>query len=238
MPTLGKLRRKYLNNLKLIILSQIGDPSDKANKRGKSIVDSRSTHSRMNNSQIHSTVRHPTGRQLLEIDLPKNGDYNDVMDNEIEEKYIKDLLVKNKYSIKEVNEKIILINDETKKLISDTIMENTIFNIISETVYGEIDLTVKPRIYFFLGKGNNLNISESANMGGVQASQELKDSNNLIKSESNVNPINNIEENKNDEKDKNNQVIQEDKKSNNPYPQVDPQLAPNPQIPPPQDFDP
>ena len=59
-------------------------------------------------------------------------------------------ITKYKYTIKEVNEKIILINHETKKLISDVIMENTIFNIISQTVYGEIDLTVKPRIYFFL----------------------------------------------------------------------------------------
>lgn len=32
-------------------------------------------------------------------------------------------------------------------------MENTIFNIISQTVYGEVDLTVKSRIYLFFGKG-------------------------------------------------------------------------------------
>ena len=34
-------------------------------------------------------------------------------------------------------------------------MENTIFNIICEAVYGEIDLTEKQRIYFFLDKNVN-----------------------------------------------------------------------------------
>jgi hypothetical protein len=213
LPTLGKLRQKYINNLKLLILSQIGDPSERIAKRGKSIIDSRTTHSRLNSSQVHYNKQY-TGKEFLGIELPKAEDYNDAMDNEIQEKYIKDLLTKYKYSIKEVNEKIILINDETKKLISDTIMENTIYNLISQTVYGEIDLTVKPRIYFFLGKGENLNVSESANLGNVQKNEELKTSNNLIKSESNINKSN-IEENKNDEKDKNSKIIQEDKKSNN-----------------------
>ena len=213
LPTLGKLRQKYINNLKLLILSQIGDPSERIAKRGKSIIDSRTTHSRLNSSQVHYN-RQYTGKEFLGIELPKAEDYNDTMDNEIQEKYIKDLLTKYKYSVKEINEKIILINDETKKLISDTIMENTIYNLISQTVYGEIDLTVKPRIYFFLGKGENLNVSESANLGNVQRSEDLKTSNNLIKSESNINKSN-FEENKNDEKDKNSKIIQEDKKSNN-----------------------
>ena len=60
----------------------------------------------------------------------------------------------NKYKlpIKEVNENLILVNEESRRLISDTIMENSIYNIISEGVYGETDLTEKPRIYFFSKK--------------------------------------------------------------------------------------
>ena len=35
------------------------------------------------------------------------------------------------------------------KVIPNDIMETTIYNIISEAVYGETDLTEKTRIYFF-----------------------------------------------------------------------------------------
>ena len=122
-------------------------------------------------------------------------------------------MVKYKYTIKEANEKIILTNDETKKLICDTIMENTIFNIISQTVYGEIDLTLKPRIYFFLGKGNNYLVNESANLG-VPQSGEFNNGNNLIKSENNIGKIK--EEIKINESDKiNTSKKEEDAKENN-----------------------
>ena len=69
-------------------------------------------------------------------------------------------MVKYKYSISDLNEKIIITTEDTKKVICDIIMENTLFNIISESVYGEIDLTVKPRIYFFMGKENEINLKD------------------------------------------------------------------------------
>ena len=216
LPTLGQLREKYINNLKLLVISQIGDlSSERGNKRGKSVVDSRMTHSRITSNKLNSSSTKDLGKDLG-IDLPKGEEYNDAMDNEIEEKYLKDLLVKYKYSIKEVNEKIILINDETKKLVSDIIMENTIYNLISQTVYGEIDLTIKPRIYFFLGKGNNFGVNESANLGSVQGSMEIKN-NNLLKSENNINRNSN-EDIKVEEKEQNSKVNssrKEENKNNN-----------------------
>ena len=66
-------------------------------------------------------------------------------------------MVKYKYNISDINERLIMINDETKKIISEVIMENTLYNIISQGVYGEEDLTVKPRIYFFLNKNEEIN---------------------------------------------------------------------------------
>ena len=207
LPTLGQLREKYLNNLKLIILSQIGETLDRSYKRGKSFIDSRFSHTRLNNSQLHSNKQNSSGTKDLGIDLslPKGEEFNDILENEIQEKYLKDLLVKYKYTIKEINERMILTNDETKKLITDIIMENTIYNIICQTVYGEIDLTVKPRIYFFLGKENNYNFNDSANIGSIQTSQEIKNENNLLKSQNEASKINK-EENKIDEIDKNNKI--------------------------------
>ena len=136
-------------------------------------------------------------------------EYNEALENEIQEKYYKDLLVKYKYTIKEINECIIISNDETKKLISDMIMENTLYNIICQTVYGEIDLTVKPRIYFFLGKGNNVNLGESANLVGA----ETKNENKLLKSDNSENNKNNEEANKIEE-EKVNPEIKEENKNN------------------------
>ena len=70
-------------------------------------------------------------------------------DLEIQDKYMKELLDKYKLTIPEVNESLCIVNDESRKLISNDIMESTVYNIISEAVYGETNLTEKTRIYFF-----------------------------------------------------------------------------------------
>ena len=222
LPSLGKLRERYINNLKLLIISQVGDLSNEPRKKGKSFMELKSTHSKINSSQMNSNKQNSSGTNNLGIDIQIiKEEYNDALDNEIQEKYLKDLLVKYKYTIKEINERLILINDETKKLIGDMIMENTIYNIICQTVYGEIDLTVKPRIYFFLGKGNNINVSESANIGNTGTSMEIKNENNLLKSDNSLNNKNNKEEkkieenqNKENQNSKMNSARKEENKSN------------------------
>ena len=75
--------------------------------------------------------------------------FGDEEDLRIQEKYTRELLDKYKLTIPEVNESLALVNQESRKLISNDIMETTIYNIISEAVYGETDLTEKTRIYFF-----------------------------------------------------------------------------------------
>ena len=217
LPSLGQVRERYINNLKLLIISQVGDLSNEARKKGKNFMELKSTHSKINSSQMNSNKQNSSGTNNLGIDIQIiKEEYNDALDNEIQEKYLKDLLVKYKYTIKEINERLILINDETKKLIADMIMENTIYNIICQTVYGEIDLTVKPRIYFFLGKGNNINVSESANIGNTGTSLEIKNENNLLKSDNSLNNKNNKEENKIEENQnsKMNSARKEENKSN------------------------
>jgi hypothetical protein len=82
--------------------------------------------------------------QEKEVDV-----FGEEEDLKIQEKYMMELLDKYKMSVNEVNEALAVVNEESRKLISNDIMEATIYNIISEAVYGEADLTEKTRIYFF-----------------------------------------------------------------------------------------
>ena len=175
-PSLAKVRQRYINNLKLLIISQIGDLSTETKSRkGRSIIEIKSTHSKVNSSQINSNKPNSSGTKDFQPDLPViKEEYNENTDREIQEKYLKDLMVKYKYNIQEINEKLIMINEESKKIISDIIMENTIYNIISQGALGETDLTVKPKIYFFIDKEGNNNNGENLN--------SIKE-NDLIKSE-------------------------------------------------------
>jgi len=98
-----------------------------------------------NYSPTRVTHRH-SGKDIVKIE---GDDYSDDDDYKIQDKYMEEIVNKYKLSIPEINEKLIAVNEDSRKVISDVIMENTIYNIISEAVYGETDLTEKPRIYFF-----------------------------------------------------------------------------------------
>ena len=196
-PSIAKAREKYLNNLKLLVMSQINELStDSRSKKGRSIVELKSTHSKVNNSsQLISNKQNSSGTKDYQPDLPIiKEEYNENTDFEIQEKYLKNLMVKYKYDIKDINERMIMINEDTRKLISDVIMENTVYNIVSQSAYGETDLTVKPKIYFFLDKEKNDNNNTDIILGP-------KEDNNLVQSENKeeekVQNDNNREENKN-----------------------------------------
>ena len=138
--------------------------------------------------------RNSSGTKDLQPDLPViKEEYNENTDRQIQEKYLKDLMVKYKYNLSDINERLIMLNEETKKIITDVIMENTLYNIVSQSVYGDADLTVKPRIYFFLNKNEEINNNNNNN----------NNNNDLIKSE-----------NKEEEKVQN-ENIQEENKNNN-----------------------
>ncbi len=177
LPTHGEARQKYLNNLNLIVVSQMEElTGGEKRKHGSSM---RSNYSKTNSSFNHNGTKPFSASKNNGGDIPLiREEFDEKMDYEIQEKYDRDLISKYKYTVKDINEKIILINDETKKLISDIIMENTVYNLISETVYGENDLTVKPRIYFFLGKspvnqeGNNVNDNDKEGVIGNNSNEE------------------------------------------------------------------
>jgi len=191
--SVAKVRQKYINNLKLLIISQMGDLSnDTRSKKGRSILEMKSTHSKVNSSQLNSNKQNSSGTKDLQPDLPViKEEYNENTDRQIQEKYLKDLMVKYKYNLSDINERLIMLNEETKKIITDVIMENTLYNIVSQSVYGDADLTVKPRIYFFLNKNEEINNNNNNN-------------NDLIKSE-----------NKEEEKVQNENIQEENKNNNN-----------------------
>ena len=136
VSTLENARKSYLDNL----YKEANNSLDNTYiSFGKKLIS----------SPMRSTHRHSTNT----LKYNKKRDYYDEEeDYNIQDKYMEELLTKYKLSIPEVNEKLIVVNEDSRKIISDVIMENTIYNIVSEAVYGETDLTEKPRIYFFSDK--------------------------------------------------------------------------------------
>ena len=67
---------------------------------------------------------------------------------------MKDLLNKYKLTIPELNEKIIAVNEDSRKLISNVIMENTIYNIVSEAGCGETNLLKTQEFISLIEKKN------------------------------------------------------------------------------------
>ncbi len=67
---------------------------------------------------------------------------------------MKNLLNKYKLTIPELNEKIIAVNEDSRKLISNVIMENTIYNIVSEAGCGETNLLKTQEFISLIEKKN------------------------------------------------------------------------------------
>ena len=140
--SLKETRKKYLKKLQDTINKYFNDLTAQNVKRSTLRVDLRSTTHRSTNnkSMIKSSV--DSGKEK----------YGEELENKIDQKYLKEIGDKYKYKINEMNEKIIILNKETKRAIIDTAVENTLYNIVSDSANGNIDLTEKQRIYFFLDK--------------------------------------------------------------------------------------
>ena len=173
--TIPEIRKKFLKHLRMKIINLYGDLSQVSTGGYK-------------RTTIRSEIRVMTHRGYTiksnksEVDEIKEK-YDENLDNKLEEKYIKEVSDRFKYTTKEMNEKIIIVNDETKKIIIDTVMENTIYNIICEAVYGETDLSEKQRIYFFLDKNTNEIINGNDNNSGKL--EEKKDNKQSIEIKNN-----------------------------------------------------
>ena len=140
--TLPETRKKFLKKLQNTINKYMHDLSAQAIKRSTMRSDLRGTTHRSTNSK--SFIK-------MEADIGKEK-YDEELENKIEEKYMKEIEEKYKYRTNEMNEKIIILNKDTKRAIVDIAVENTIYNIVSDAANGFTDLTEKQRIYFFLDK--------------------------------------------------------------------------------------
>jgi hypothetical protein len=178
--TIQEIRKRFLKHLRMKIINLYGDLSQ-VSTGGYKRTYIRSEMRTMSNRGY--TIK--SSKSEIEIIKEK---YDEETDNKLEEKYIREIVDNYKYSIKEMNEKIIILNEETKKVITDTIMENTIYNIICEAVYGEMDLTEKQRIYFFLDKNTNEIINGNNN---IKLEEDKKNEN---KKSENMKPVFNFGE--------------------------------------------
>jgi hypothetical protein len=144
-PSQEELRRiimgNYVHEAKKVIQSEMGT-SLKRSERLKERTAIQNDMSRDTRSEHNSN--HTVVKKEKEYDV-----FGEDEDLAIQEKYMTELLGKYKMKLNDVNEALAVVNEDSRKLISDDIMEATIYNIISEAVYGEADLTEKTRIYFF-----------------------------------------------------------------------------------------
>ena len=150
--TLKHTREKFLKRLNTSMKKYFNESPSQVIKRSTIRSDLRGTSHRNTNS-----------RSIIKLDSENKVPYDLEMEERIEEKYLREIGDKYKYKINEMNEKIILLNKETKKIIVDIAVENTLYNIISDAANGQADLTEKQRIYFFLDKNMKLNINNEKN---------------------------------------------------------------------------
>ena len=149
-PSQEELRRIIMNNYvheaKKVIQSEMGASLKRSErlKEKSAIQNDMSRDTRGDKGENEHNSNHTVSKKEKEYDV-----YGEDEDLAIQEKYMTELLGKYKMKLNDVNEALAVVNEDSRKLISDDIMEATIYNIISEAVYGEADLTEKTRIYFF-----------------------------------------------------------------------------------------
>ena len=166
--TLKNTRKKFLKKLQEQINRYFHDLSNQVIKRSTIRSDLRG-----------NTHRSTTNKSMMKLDSENvKIKYDESMENRIEEKYMKEIGDKYKYKINEMNEKIIILNKETKKIIIDTAVENTLYNIVSEAANGHTDLTEKQRIYFFLDKTmKSIDTSNQNEILKIRDDNEIKEEN-------------------------------------------------------------
>ena len=137
----------YIHEAKKVVQSEMG-ASLKRSERLKERAAIQNDVSRDTKGDKGESEQNNNNNALVKKDK-EHDVYGEDEDLAIQEKYMMELLDKYKMKLNDVNEALAVVNEESRKLISDDIMEATIYNIISEAVYGEADLTEKTRIYFF-----------------------------------------------------------------------------------------
>ena len=143
----SEVRNAYLYDIKKRIQQNEYHLSSMNAKRNTTLIKDR--------NQRYQIINSPIGTQYSfskVVLIDEKNEFGEDGDLELQDKYEIDFLNKYNLNVSEVNEKIILVNEDTRKLLSDLILDNTIYNIISEAVYGLCDLTEKQKLFFFKNK--------------------------------------------------------------------------------------
>src|SRR5574344_3159348 len=118
-PTQSEIRKKYIDNISKKASDMLNEKDSLMNfamKRNQSTKVERKSKSSNNLNEFNSLHK-------------KDELFGEESDLIIQDKYMNEVRNKYKMSIPEMNEKIIVVNEDTRKLISDVIMENTVYNI-------------------------------------------------------------------------------------------------------------
>lgn len=116
----------------------------------RNISSKESNHSMKSRESEENRMRRQIIMEKMGADLDTN--FEEGEDLKMEHKYMNEIVNMMSYTNAEVSEKILVVNEDSKNFIS-SILENTFFNIVSEAVFGETDLSEKSKIYFL--KDNN-----------------------------------------------------------------------------------
>lgn len=142
-PSHRDVRNKLLDNYtNLASSTDLNTSSSLAYKRNLIASQQRNNSSQQSNNSKKQKGEGKEG----EIELQEN--FGEAEELKLEDKYMNEMIGKFNYSTQEINEKLLFINEESKNLIY-RILENTVYNIISEAVYGETDLSELTKIFFF-----------------------------------------------------------------------------------------
>lgn len=157
-PTHEEVKSKMINNYYMKAINNLNENNNSFNN---SVFAKRNhLNTRTNLPSQHtenSKFKEESGNKEQKEIIPRYSEssfdniFTDNKETKIEDKYMQEIIRKNGYTNVEVNEKIIVVNQESKNLIN-LILENTINNIIAEAIFGDTDLTEQTKIFYFKNK--------------------------------------------------------------------------------------
>jgi hypothetical protein len=127
--------------------SNYNQKAGNSNELNSSLVSTNKKNMTIVQRNVSSHQSDLSQRYKIQAELKENDSFTQQDEVKLETKYMNELINKLKYNHSEVNEKILLVNEESKNWFF-SIMENTIYNIVSEAIYSETDLAEKTKIFF------------------------------------------------------------------------------------------
>ena len=144
-PTQEEVKSKMMNNYLFRAIAnqnELNATLNNTNRRNH-------VYTRANiSSQQSENSKEKLETNLKNLETSFDNNFTESEENKIENKYLQEIIAKNCFSTVEVNEKMILVNQQSRNLIH-SIIDNTFSNIIAEAIFGETDLSEQTKIFFY-----------------------------------------------------------------------------------------